>query len=142
MSLVENVGLIDQNGATTDFVTMFGADTQYLVIDISQTNCGPCEALANSHNNDIAYQNLFSTGKCKALTLVADSQLSDWLSYYPQNSFTSKISYGTISNIWGIGDRFGLNIRSTPTVFMIDREGDVVASRSGAAPTEVSSLCR
>ena len=142
LGLEENVGLIDQDGFTTDFVSLMGQDTEYLVIDISQTNCGPCVSLANSHNSDSDYQNLFSTGKCKAVTLVASSQLSEWKSNFSQSSFTSQNSYGTISNIWGVGDRFGLDIRSTPTVFMIDREGDVISSRSGATPSEAYDLCR
>ncbi len=45
-------------------------------------------------------------------------------------------------NPYRFGDLFNVRIGGTPTVFVIDRQGQAVAEQVGGLPREVSSLCQ
>lgn len=119
--------------------------TEYIVVDYSQPGCGPCLSHASEMNNDSEQQQRFSgSGKCKAITVISQSQYSGWLdtSESAEGTFTRKNSYG-YSSINAFSKLFGgSSITGTPTFMLVDRTGKIVAQQVGGVPSKVKEICK
>lgn len=136
----QNVTLKESTGQTSNLASYF-ENNDYLVIDLSQYYCSYCRTLANQHNSSTSFQSKMTGGKCKALTVVPNGDLSLWSSAYPSSTFTGSTSRG-ISSLSGVASAFGVNFGGTPTVFIINRSGKLIDQQVGSVPSGLNSLCQ
>jgi len=114
---------------------------EFAVVDFSGYNCIYCRRMANNHNNDTAFQDMATNGKCDFITLVPQRDLVAWSQAYKDtfvgsHSFSPEtLSLGEVSSL------YGEKLRSTPTLLLIDRQGKVLDKGVGAMPRSVASTC-
>jgi len=117
-------------------------DSEYLIVDVSQYFCSYCTVLADQHQNSTSFQAAMATDKCSSVTIIPDKDYNTWMQRYRMGTFVGDNTYSTSTSIWQLGPQLGLpSIRGTPTVILLDRQGNVVAQRAGHMPTEIKQIC-
>ena len=140
LTATQNIDLKDGNGKSEKLSDYFGKN-QYLVIDLSQFYCTYCKQLANKHQTDSAFQSRMSSNKCRMLTMVPNQDVASWVNAYPMSTFVGQQSRG-VANLGSVASAFKVSFSGTPTAFIIDRNGKVVASQVGATPAIESQICK
>lgn len=135
----QNFELIANDGSTIPVTKLFTAE--HLVIDISSSGCGSCISMSEKHQQDTAFQATMNGDRCNYLTIVPSAELVPWKRRFPAGSFVGDHTFGAKTNLGAITQAFGLRLTATPTVFVIDRKGGLVAQMVGGVPREVAQLC-
>jgi hypothetical protein len=103
---------------------------EYLVIDLSQTDCTYCKQAAKELEQDKELQAIFTNSKCSRVTVV--ESISGWTNIgYGPNTFVGKnmAEYGP--RPMSVAQKFGLSPNGIPYFFAIDRQGNVVSGSTG-----------
>lgn len=135
----QNLDLIADDGSTIPLTTLFKAD--HLVIDISSASCGYCIAMSDKHQVDTAFQATMNGDRCDYLTILPSAELASWKRRFPAGSFVGDHTFGSKTRSGDITQAFGFRLTGTPTVFIIDRQGGLVAQMGGGVPRDVAKLC-
>lgn len=128
------------NGSSAKISELF--DAKYLVLDISASSCGYCVTMAREHESDSAFKAKMDGTDCRYLTVVTSSDLSAWLRRFATGTFIGDGSIGVDGGLSAFTRAFGVSLSGTPTVFMVDRSGQMVANAVGSVPGEVERLCK
>lgn len=112
----------------------------YMLVDFSQINCGPCKKAAQDMNSKAQLQAYFTSGKCSHATVVLGNDLAGWHRFIGgADTFTGKHSF-TESSGRGLQTAqtfLGPNI-GTPTFILIDKQGKTMGSPSaGSIPVNL-----
>jgi len=113
---------------------------EFALIDFSQTNCIYCKRSAKKFNEDDSFQSTVANGKCDFLTLIPTSDLSSWGGLFGQ-SFVGKSSYAPVEGTREAAAKFGFALRATPSFILVDRNGRLLDSRTGALPRSFFETC-
>ena len=133
------LNLNQSNGASTNLSNVFKGE--YLVIDLSATNCTKCLEIANSNKNDTSFSSMFSGNKCSFATLIPNAELGDWNKLIGRGNFVSERSYGIASSHVEVAKLFNMNLSKIPAVFIVDKNWKVVKNGGLSIPESAYSLC-
>lgn len=131
----KNVDLSGKGGAKSKLAEHFKG--KYLMIDLSGAQCGGCIQLAGMIQRDRELQQIFSSGKCSHVTVVDD--LGGWSQQVGQAA--AEHSFESAAGLHGVARAFGITLRFTPTVFLIDPSGKVVSDADARIPDELKRNC-
>ncbi len=117
-------------------------DSEYLIVDVSQYNCIYCTELADEHQQSSSFQAAMATDKCSSLTVIPDKDYQRWVYRYPVGSYVGNSTYSTSTPLWQVVQQLGLQgFRGTPTIMLINRQGQIVAQNAGQVPSQIKQIC-
>jgi hypothetical protein len=116
--------------------------TQYMILDFSQVGCFYCTELAKKNDQDADFQRLITGSKCRAATILPNGQVNDWIEAIGgSGTHGAKESFSYSGGLNGFGKLFGITVPTTPTVIIVDRDGQILDKKVGAMPGQISKLC-
>lgn len=116
---------------------------QYLIIDISTSDCPYCLDRAHELDQDQGLQAAYSGAKCSRITVI--DSLESWKSLgFTGNSFVGKNMAESNETMRTIAPKFGVSGSGTPLFFAIDRQGNVMPNTEDhGEPTQfVNQYCK
>ncbi len=132
-----NKGYSGQVGTLADVF-----DSEYLILDVSQYRCRYCTELADEHQNNYAFQTVMATSKCSSVTVIPDKDYNEWTRRYPVGSYVGNTTYSTSTPLWQLVQQLGVqNFRGTPTIMLLNRQGQIVAQNAGRVPPQIKQIC-
>ncbi len=120
---------------------------EYLVVDMSLHRCKGCVNAAIAFNSDPDFQARVSDyGSCDFAVLTEDKTLNSWINaIWWSNTFVWQRSWQNVSENWLYFDVPKLYwadpLTTTPTYYIINRQGKVVVSREWELPDLFYELC-
>jgi len=136
LSAAQNISLTSAGGQSKKISDLFKG--RYLVVDVSQTGCPPCEDMARTINGDPALQKMLDGEACSSVTLIPGSNLPAWVRAVGGTVATH--SYG-IATFAAAEQLLGMRVARTPTFAIFDRQGRVVDSAVNGFPAQLRRLC-
>ena len=137
----QNFALKDLAGKASKLSEHFKGN--YLLLDMSSSSCGACLSLAEQHDKNTDFQDMFKEGgKCSFALLVEQRDLSAWVRNFESSGFIAKNSYGIEIPLGQAASAFGFTLEYIPTVLLIDKKGNLIDSAVGEDPKKVNELCR
>jgi hypothetical protein len=137
----KNIGLNrGYGGQVSTLASQF--DSEYLIVDVSQLYCIYCTELADEHQRNAAFQSAMATSRCSSVTVIPDKDYSPWMQRYPNGTYVGNTTYSTSTPLWQVVQQLGIQgFRGTPTIMLLNRQGQIVAQNAGKPPKEIKQIC-